>query len=65
MRVVETDNFCGDYPYEQWACPYSLSKHKADAIANLFNELMCDSQDSPRWWKVVDDDYQLQPGFEP
>lgn len=60
-RVVETDNYGGDYPNEKFATPYALSEQNAKEIAALFNKLMCHS----RYWKVVKDGYKLQPGFEP
>lgn len=35
------------------------AKRVVDAINGGF------PHDVPRYWKVVDDDYELQPGFEP
>ena len=64
MRVVETDNFGGDYPNERFACPYYFNDKEARVVAECFNSLMSGC-DAPRHWKVVDDDYELAPAFEP
>lgn len=61
-RVVETDNFGGDYPDESFAGP-PLSKEAAERAAEIFNGST--RNDHPRFWKVVEDDYKLRPGFEP
>jgi hypothetical protein len=57
MKVVETDNFGGDYPYESLVI-CGLSQETADAIAGLIN---CErsGERSPRYWKVVAEDYVL------
>ena len=62
-RIVETDNFGGDYPDESFLPIPDLPKDKCEAIAKLLN----DSQlmNSQRYWKVVEPDYKLLPGFEP
>lgn len=60
-RVVETDNYGGDYPNEKFATPYLLREGEAKQVADLFNKLRCDR----RYWKVVKDGYELAPGFEP
>lgn len=63
MRIVETDNFGGDYPNERFVnLPFMSRKHAqsvCDAINNGF------LRDHDRYWKPVEDGYQLQPGFEP
>lgn len=61
MRIVETDNYGGDYPNERFAMPYSLSEIAAKEITDVINKHLCRN----RYWKVVADDYTLQPGFEP
>lgn len=62
MRIVNTDNFGGDYPNETFVL-WPLSKDRAQRIADILNE---DAGDySPRFYKVVENDYVLQPGFEP
>ena len=61
-RVVETDNFGGDYPNESFAGP-PLSRKDADRVADIFNSATPASH--PRVWKVEPETYTLQPGFEP
>jgi hypothetical protein len=61
FRIVETDNYGGDYPDEQWAMPYHLREEAAKEIARVLNNYLCDS----RYFKVVNVGYELAPGFEP
>lgn len=63
MKIIETDNFGGDYPNESFLNLPKLSKADADAIAEAINDSF--SEEYPLFWKVVDDDYVLSPGFEP
>ena len=61
MKIVDTDNFGGDYPDEQVI---------AESITNEFlgNEMVKALNNDPnnsRYYKLVPDDYKLQPGFEP
>lgn len=62
MRIVETDNFNGDYPDESFVLGI-LSRDAAINIAESI-DLNCSGNESPRFWKVVNNDYILQPGFE-
>jgi len=62
FRIVETDNFGGDYPDESFAGP-PLNEEDANRIANDFNEAA--RKNHPRFWKVVPVGYKLQPGFSP
>lgn len=62
MRIVETDNYGGDYPDESFLL-WPMSEESARRIAEAINE--ASGMDGPRYWKVVDNDYILQPGFEP
>ena len=70
-KIVNTDNFGGDYPDEVFlagiqetrAAPLSFSKEQAQKIADVLNGP--DAQYNTRYWKVVDDDYQLSRGFRP
>ena len=62
MKVIETDNFDGDYPDEK-VIMAGLSEEHAKAIAEAINDGF--PEDWPRYYKVVKDDYKLQPGFEP
>lgn len=64
MKIIDTDNFSGDYPNE---------KVVAEGITyELYAKVMCDAMNerfsgngAPRYYKVVPDDYKLAPGFEP
>lgn len=63
MMIVDTDNFGRDYPDEKIIAKSIINQYFADLICNLLNE---DSGDnSSRYYKVVEDNYQLHPGFEP
>lgn len=61
-RVVNTDNFGGDYPNEQWASEPTTEKD-AISLAQRMNGKLGDY--SSRYNKVVRLPYTLQPGFEP
>jgi hypothetical protein len=65
-RIVNSDNFDGDYPDESFLdlpqMPAAACKVICDEINNAVNT---PRGWHPRYWKVVDDDYVLQPGFEP
>jgi hypothetical protein len=64
MKLIHTDNFNGDYPDEKFVTGLNslLTRNQLQDIADI-----CNSGDpnKPRYWKVVPDDYVLQPGFEP
>jgi hypothetical protein len=62
MRIVETDNYGRDYPDEKFVL-FPMSEEHAKKIASLINNAA--GEHSNRYWKVVDNDYKLQPGFEP
>ncbi len=63
-RIVETDNFGGDYPDEKFVNLPGLRKSEADSIAKAINDTLCnDCYD--RYWMVKENGYKLQPGFEP
>ena len=61
-RVVDTDNFGGDYPNEEWVGP-PCRKDTAEKVAQAFNAE--NNHNSLRYYKVVQLPYTLQPGFEP
>lgn len=61
-RIVETDNYGGDYPNESELALPRMSKEKAEHIASAINESFVNGY---RYWKVVEEGYELQPGFEP
>jgi hypothetical protein len=63
MRIVETDNFNGDYPKEKFVNLPQMTKRHAQEVCDAINVGWM--QDHDRYWKVVENDYQLQPGFEP
>ncbi len=63
MKIVNTDNFDSDYPNERFVNIPSLSKGRAQKIADIINEAAGGYHS--RFWKVVEDDYKLLPGFEP
>jgi len=64
-RIVNTDNFGGDYPDEQFVenLPVFFNPQAAADVAKAINATQ--DEESPRYFKVVADGYQLQPGFEP
>ena len=63
MRIVETDNFGRDYPNEQFVNLPIMTLLHAKEVVRAINGgfLLSDS----RYWKVVPNDYKLQPEFEP
>ena len=61
-RIVDTDNFGGDYPDEKFLL-WVMPKEDAERIAEILNNRSGDN--SARYYKVVENDYKLQPGFEP
>jgi hypothetical protein len=65
VKIVETDNFGGDYPNEQFLNIAPTSREKAQAIADAVNAAFCDHDNASRFWRVVEDNYVLQPGFTP
>lgn len=65
MKIIETDNFNGDYPNEKFlALPPDMNEAAATEICEAINK-HCSGSHSPRYWRVVAADYVLQPGFEP
>lgn len=63
-KIVNTDNFGGDYPNEKFVTGLPcLSEERLQLIADVINAQT--GRDAPRFYKVVPDDYELQPGFEP
>jgi hypothetical protein len=61
-RIVDTDNFGGDYPDEKFVL-WPMREEFAQRIADILNEES--GPNGKRFYRVVDDDYQLVPGFEP
>ena len=64
MKIVDTDNFGGDYPNEKVFIDGIPTKELAEKIASAINGRFVGTYSS-RYYKVVEDDYELQPGFEP
>ena len=63
-RIVETDNFGSDYPDESLVL-FQMPENSAKKIVAEINHAANFNSTCPRYWKVVEDDYKLQPGFEP
>lgn len=63
MKIVNTDNYGGDYPNESFVNLPSMTKEHAKRVADEINKGF--GEHCHRYWKVVDDDYKLAPGFEP
>ncbi len=61
-RIVNTDNYGGDYPDESFIL-WPMSKVSAEKITTILNQDA--GPEASRYFKVVDMDYKLQPGFEP
>jgi len=64
-KIVETDNFDGDYPNEKFVepLPYFYSERDAKKVADAINSTVPENHN--RFWKVEKMPYTLQPGFEP
>jgi len=62
MRIVDTDNFCRDYPGEKFVL-WSFPEHIARRIADALNDWA--GPNAQRYYMVVEEDYKLIPGFEP
>lgn len=62
FRIVNTDNFSGDWPNESFTDdgPFE-DQEQAQARADTLNT----HDYAPRYYKVVKMPYELQPGFEP
>jgi len=63
MRIIETDNFGGDYPDEKFLNLPLLREEDACKVADAINGAFPPCY--RRYWRVVPDDYKLQPGFTP
>lgn len=64
MKIINTDNFGGDYPDEHFVNLASMSEEHAKKVCKAINDAF-DHPYKDRYYKVVKDDYVLQPGFEP
>lgn len=63
-RIIHTDNFNGDYPDEKFVeeLPW-MDEQMAKTICKAINSTL--PENAPRYYQVVEDGYELQPGFEP
>lgn len=72
MRIVDTDNFGGDYPDEKFLAwvdsdgkarpAYFYNEREAVDVCHVLNGPRLDNA---RYFKAVPDDYKLVPGFTP
>lgn len=65
MKIVDTDNFGGDYPDERVIAADIRNEEFAKVMCAALNDRFCDEHVGSRFYKVVPDDYVPQPGFEP
>lgn len=63
MKIVETDNFGGDYPDEKFLNVPLMPREHAERVAEAINAAT--GAQATRYWKVEENDYKLQPGFTP
>lgn len=72
MRIIDTDNFGGDYPDEKFLSltdskgvsrPLYLDPLDAQQVCQALNGRW--GEFASRYYRIVDNDYTLQPGFEP
>ncbi len=61
FQVVDTDNHGSDYPDEKFVGPSLRTKDLAETVAACFNDDVTD--ESSRFYKVVELPYTLEPGF--
>jgi hypothetical protein len=67
MKIVDTDIFAGDYPNEQLIADHITNKEMGEVMVEALIAKYC-APNNPyvyRYYKLVEDDYKLQPGFEP
>lgn len=63
-KIIHTDNFGGDYPDEKFVEGLPpMNDDQARVICDAINSTQ--HGDAPRWYRVVPNDYKLQPGFTP
>lgn len=61
MKIVLTDNYDRGFDPETLVSNISISNEAAESIVEYLNRRRSDRE----WFKVVDDDYVLDPGFQP
>jgi len=63
MKIVDTDNYGGDYPDEQDIAVGIKRGDHAIVMCQALNDWA--GVAFQRYYKVVPDDYENRPGFEP
>jgi hypothetical protein len=63
-HIIETDNFCRDYPDEIFIARDIKVRSQAEVMANALNARFS-GDGAPRFFRVVEDGYKLEPGFQP
>jgi hypothetical protein len=63
MKIIDTDNFGGDYPDEK-VIAENIKEPFASVALEAINEKFSGNH-APRHYLLVEDDYELAPGFEP
>ena len=63
MKIIDTDNFDGDYPNERDIAVGIERRDHAAIMCQALNDWA--GVNSPRYYKVVEDDYVNVPGFIP
>jgi len=61
MKIVETDNFGRDYPNEKVVAHGIPHRDWAECMADALNERFA----GQRFYFAAEDNYELQPGFQP
>ena len=64
MRIVNTCNYCSEYPEEYFYPGVFLTEERAHLVCEGLNEQIA-APYSSRLWKVVPNNYVLQTGFKP
>lgn len=62
-KILETDNYDGDYPEELFVNLPDMTEAHANVIAKNINNSF--PLDYPRYWKSVPKTYVLKRGFQP
>jgi len=65
MKIIDTDNHGSDYPDERVIAADIKYEEFAKVMCEALNKKYCFDDWCSRYYKVVPDDYVLQPGFEP
>ena len=63
-RIVETDNFAGDYPDESFVNVPDMTHEHAARVCEAINAA-CSGERAKRHWMVVHKSHVLAGGFEP